>query len=59
MSRQTESVNVPMEVTFAPAGIPWVATTTTRLRALGVACDAVDVAGMTGYVFYLEASPWS
>jgi hypothetical protein len=53
MSEQTETVSVPMEVVYAPAWLTWVAATTTCLRALEVACDQIDVAGMTGYSFHL------
>jgi hypothetical protein len=56
MSEQTETVSVPMEVVYAPAWLTWVAATTTCLRTLEVACDAVDVAGMTGYAFHLAVA---
>jgi hypothetical protein len=59
MGQQTESVNVPMAVKYSPSWLSWVAATTTCLRALGVSCDGVDVAGMTRYAFHLEASRWS
>lgn len=44
---------VPMKVEWAPAWLSWVAATTTSLRALGVDCDQVDVAGYSGYAFHL------
>ncbi len=44
---------VPMKVAYAPAWLTWVAATTTCLRALGVDCDQVDVAGYSGYAFHL------
>ncbi len=44
---------VPMKVEWAPAWLSWVAATTTCLRALGVECDQVDVAGYSGYAFHL------
>src|SRR2546426_6610764 len=53
MSKQTETVSVPMKVDYTPAWLSWVTATTTCLRALEVACDPVDVAGMTGYAFHL------
>jgi hypothetical protein len=56
MSQQIETVSVPMEVTYTPAWLTWVAATTTCLRALEVACDPVDVAGMTGYAFHFTVA---
>src|SRR5260370_708697 len=53
MSEQTETVSVSMEVVYTPSWLSWVAATTTCLRMLEVACDPVDVAGMTGYAFHL------
>jgi hypothetical protein len=53
MSEQNTRVQVPMEVRWTPAWLSWVAATTTCLRALGVECDPVEVAGMTGYAFHL------
>lgn len=44
---------VPMKVEWAPAWLSWVAAATTCLRALGVDCDQVDVAGYSGYAFHL------
>lgn len=45
---------VPMEIDFTPTWLTWVASTTACLRALGSDCDAVDVAGHTGYAFILN-----
>src|SRR5437867_1038292 len=53
MSEQPGTVSVPMEVVYTPGWLSWVSSTTTCLRALGVACDPVDVAGMTAYAFHL------
>jgi hypothetical protein len=53
MSEQTETVSVPMKVVYTPSWLSWVAATTTCLRALEVAGDPVDVAGLTGYAFHL------
>jgi hypothetical protein len=43
-----------MNVEWAPAWLTWVSATTTCLRALGEDCDAVDVAGMSGYAFVMN-----
>jgi hypothetical protein len=48
----TNVINLPMEVSYQPAWLTWVASTTTCLRALGVECDTVDVAGFSGYAFH-------
>ena len=40
------SVTVPMEVDYTPSWLSWVAATMTCLRALGMAYDPVDVAGL-------------
>jgi hypothetical protein len=45
---------VPMDVPWEGAWLSWVAATTACLRALGVECDLVDVAGMSGYAFTLN-----
>ena len=47
------SVKVPMDVTYQPAWLTWVASATTCLKALGVECDNADVAGHSGYAFHL------
>ncbi len=46
-------IQVPMDVEYQPAWLTWVASTTTCLRALGIECDQVDVAGFSGYAFHL------
>lgn len=46
-----DAVAVPMEVLWQPSWLSWVGATTTCLRALGVDCDLVDVAGVSGYAF--------
>jgi len=51
---ETDVVKVPMEVEWVPAWITWVGATTTCLQALGVACDAADVAALSGYAFMLS-----
>ena len=54
MGDPTAKVMVPMEVEWVPAWLTWVSATTSCLRALGVNCDAVDVAGQSGYAFMLS-----
>jgi len=49
-----DSVEVPMEVAYQPAWLTWVAATTGCLKALGVECDTVDVAGYSGYAFVMS-----
>jgi hypothetical protein len=53
----TSATMVPLKVDYAPAWLTWVAATTTCLRALGVECDQVDVAGYSGYAFHLCVHP--
>ncbi len=48
------TVRVPMQMPYQPGWISWVAATTACLKALGVACDAADVAGHSGYAFLLN-----
>ncbi len=50
----TAAVRVPMPVPYQPGWLSWVAATTACLKALGVGCDAVDVAGHSGYAFLLN-----
>jgi len=50
------SAKVPMEVRYEPAWLSWVASTTGCLRALGVDCDTVDVAGYSGYAFVMTVN---
>jgi hypothetical protein len=47
------SARVPMEVKYVPAWLTWVSATTGSLKALGVECDTVDVAGYSGYAFVM------
>jgi hypothetical protein len=48
-----KAVMVPMEVEYRPAWLTWVASATGCLRALGIDCDLVDVAGMSTYAFVM------
>jgi len=43
-----------MEIKWEPSWLSWVGATTACLKALGVDCDKVDVAGMSGYAFVLS-----
>ncbi|MHB1000891.1 MAG: hypothetical protein ACYC27_16740 [Armatimonadota bacterium] len=45
--------HVPMEVVYQPSPLTWVGAVTSCLQALGIDCDCVDVAGLSGYAFYL------
>ena len=49
-----DAAMVPMDVEPTPGWLTWIGATTSCLRALGCECDAVDVAGMTGYAFILN-----
>jgi hypothetical protein len=49
-----KTMRVPMAVPYQPGWISWVAATTACLKALGVDCDATDVAGHSGYAFLLN-----
>lgn len=42
------------DVVFTPQWLTWVASATGCLRALGVDCDAADVAGCSGYAFVMN-----
>jgi hypothetical protein len=55
MSTQPDSsaIGLSSDVTYQPAWLTWVASTTTCLRALGVDCDLIDVAGFSGYAFHV------
>lgn len=53
MSNMARKLSLPMEVRYRPAWLTWVASTTTCLNALGVDCDAAEVAGVTGYAFVM------
>lgn len=48
-----ERVSLDTPVTYPPAWLSWVASTTGCLRALGHDVDPVDVAGHSGYAFSL------
>jgi hypothetical protein len=50
------ALKVPMEVSYVPAWLTWVSSTTGCLNALGVDCDAVDVAGYSGYAFVMSVA---
>lgn len=50
--RRTTRVSTP--VSYQPTWLSWVAATTACLKALGVGCDAADVAGHSGYAFLLS-----
>ena len=43
-----------IQVEYQPAWLTWVAAATTCLKALGVECDTVDVAGFSGYAFCMS-----
>ncbi len=45
---------VPLPMVHESARLTWVGATTSCLRALGVECDAADVAGHSGYAFALS-----
>jgi len=53
MTQKSAAIMVPMDVKYHAAWLSWVAATTTCLNALGVKCDQVDVAGVSGYAFNL------
>jgi len=43
-----------MTVEYQPAWLTWVGSTATCLKALGIECDVVDVAGISGYAFQIS-----
>ncbi|MCK4719472.1 hypothetical protein KAU08_02365, partial [bacterium] len=45
---------VPMNVEYQPAWLTWVASVTSCLKSLRIDCDLVDVAGVSGYAFYMS-----
>lgn len=53
ISSDGSMIRLPMEVEYQRAWLTWVASTTTCLRALGIECDQVDVAGFSGYAFHM------
>jgi hypothetical protein len=52
-SVETATIRIPVEIKWEPAWLSWVGATTSCLKALGVNCDLIDVAGMSGYAFTL------
>ncbi len=54
MAATNTTSRVPMSIEYEPAWLTWVGATTTCLRALGVDCDAADVAGHSGYAFAIS-----
>lgn len=46
-------MTVPMTIEYEPSWLTWVGSTTMCLKALGVDCDATDVAAYSGYAFVL------
>jgi hypothetical protein len=48
-----EILRVPTKVEYQRSWLTWVASAAGCLRALGVACDHIDVAGHSGYAFSL------
>jgi len=53
-SSEKKALSVPMEVEYKPAWLTWVTATAGCLRALGITCDQVDVAGYSGYAFLIN-----
>lgn len=49
------AVMAPLTVQWLGGWLSWVAATTACLRALGVDCDPVEVAGISGYAFVLNS----
>ncbi len=48
-----QTIQLPFAVEYQPAWLTWVGSTATCLRALNIDCDAVDVAGFSGYAFHI------
>jgi hypothetical protein len=44
---------VPLNIDIQPSWLTWVTSVTACLRALGIDCDNVDVAGQSGYAFHM------
>jgi hypothetical protein len=44
---------VPLNIDIQPSWLTWVTAVTACLRALGIDCDNVDVAGQSGYAFHM------
>lgn len=53
MDKADQAARVPMDFEYQPSWLSWVGATTTCLNALGLDCDLVDVAGMSGYAFHM------
>jgi hypothetical protein len=51
-----EAVTVPMTVRYPHGWVSWVRASAGCLRALGVECDPVDVAGYSGYAFFMTVN---
>ncbi|HJN16522.1 MAG TPA: twin-arginine translocation signal domain-containing protein, partial [Armatimonadota bacterium] len=51
---QGQVSRVPMQVEPTQGWLSWINATTSCLQALGCVCDAIDVAGATGYAFVLH-----
>lgn len=51
-----EAVTVPMTVRYPHGWVSWVRAAAGCLRALGVECDPVDVAGYSGYAFFMTVN---
>jgi hypothetical protein len=54
---QGAALRVPMDVEIRPSWLTWVTAATGCLRALGVDCDNVEVAGHSGYAFHMCILP--
>lgn len=52
-AQQAGVVRVPMEVEIESSWLSWVTAANGCLRALGIDCDNVDVAGHSGYAFHM------
>jgi hypothetical protein len=53
MPSTVHACEVSLSIDYEPAWVSWVNATTMCLKALGVHCDATDVAGYSGYAFAL------
>ncbi|HJN16548.1 MAG TPA: twin-arginine translocation signal domain-containing protein [Armatimonadota bacterium] len=50
---QNEANQISMDVEVHPSWLTWVTAANACLRALGVECDNIDVAGHSGYAFHM------
>jgi hypothetical protein len=57
MASESKSKIITKKVIYSPSSISWVASVTSCLNSLGIKCDRVDVAGMSGYAFHLCIRP--